>query len=186
MGISFSIADFCEKSKFSKKRNTEINFHDSLPWKGRGTAVRRWRGSFIKSYLWRFQHKWKPLSQCYALPAQHKARPSGALSGEPYLSSFIILRNFNQPIFENWFPWRKTAALHHNVQDGCLDSGVKFLSRLVRTNGFDRCIGIGLFEDPEGILVADSRIILVNLLDFLVVSRCCRFDVIVTATGNHI
>ncbi|MFR4578177.1 MAG: hypothetical protein ACLUHJ_08635, partial [Ruminococcus sp.] len=26
-----------------------------------------------------------------ALPAQHKARPSGALSGEPYLSNFIIL-----------------------------------------------------------------------------------------------
>ena len=81
---------------------------------------------------------------------------------------------------------RETAALHHNVQDGCLDSSVKFLSRLVRTNGFKRCVGIALFEDSEGILVADSRILLVNLLDFLVVSRRCRFDVIVTATGNYI
>ena len=72
------------------------------------------------------------------------------------------------------------------LQDGCLDSSVKFLSRLVRTNGFKRCVGIALFEDSEGILVTDSRVILVDLLDFLVVSRCCRFDVIVAAAGNHI
>ena len=59
-----------------------------------------------------------------------------------------------------------------------MDSSVKFLSRLVRTNGFKRCVGIALFEDSEGILVADSRILLVNLLDFLVVSRRCRFEYI--------
>ena len=29
---------------------TKINFHDSLPRKGRGTAVRRWRGFFVKSF----------------------------------------------------------------------------------------------------------------------------------------
>ena len=94
--IFFIIPQFSTGFNSRKCAATNINFHDSLPWKGRGTAVRRWRGSFVKSFLWRFRHKWKPLSQCYALPAP--------LSGAPHLPNFIILYNFNQYIFENWFP----------------------------------------------------------------------------------
>ena len=44
------------------------------------------------------------------------------------------------------------------------------------TDSFKGCIGIGLFENLEGILIADYPIVLVEQLDFLVVSRSDRFD----------
>ena len=56
----------------------------------------------------------------------------------------------------------------------------------MRTDSFKGCIGIGLFENLEGILITDSRILLVNLLDFLVVSRCDRFHIIAAMGCNCI
>ena len=48
--IFFIIPQFSTGFNSRKCAATNINFHDSLPWKGRGTAVRRWRGFFVKSF----------------------------------------------------------------------------------------------------------------------------------------
>ena len=73
------------------------------PLKGEGDQRSWWRGSAEIFYsCFRF-HGRNPSVSLW-LPAQHKTRPTGALSGEPYLSNLIIWHNLNQHIFENSFP----------------------------------------------------------------------------------
>ncbi len=55
---------------------------NSLPFRGGGPA------KLVEGFLWNLLLDVSgftevPLSQAYGLPAQHKARPAGALSGEP-------------------------------------------------------------------------------------------------------